>query len=342
MVTAAREGPPEALATFALRAVPWLSPLHDAALERVLSLGRLVRFRAGQTILAELESGEEMYLLLSGTARVTVQAGPRARRQVGHLGPGDPCGEVSALTQALRSATVVADGEVLALRLERAGFEELVLNHPQIAVHFARVLAQRFADTDAALESAIEAPPAVQGPTALPESHRGLGLAWRELVVARRRELPFLALVSFTAALAVVRGAAWALQLEGRELFGFLRGAYVTGIALVFASTALSLLRFRPALQRALALFFGAGLALILNELSVFLAFDIFYLDMTRRDPAMLFSVEALYRRGESVWAVALALAALSAVTFLRDFLRRSAYLVAGWIRRLGPGGRAP
>ncbi len=266
MVTAAREGPPEALATFALRAVPWLSPLHDAALERVLSLGRLVRFRAGQTILAELESGEEMYLLLSGTARVTVQAGPRARRQVGHLGPGDPCGEVSALTQALRSATVVADGEVLALRLERAGFEELVLNHPQIAVHFARVLAQRFADTDAALESAIEAPPAVQGPTALPESHRGLGLAWRELVVARRRELPFLALVSFTAALAVVRGAAWALQLEGRELFGFLRGAYVTGIALVFASTALSLLRFRPALQRALALFFGAGLALILER----------------------------------------------------------------------------
>lgn len=339
-MSAAREGPPEALATFALRAVPWLSPLCDAALDRVLSLGRLVRFRAGQTILAELEPGEEMYLLLSGAARVSVLAGPSARRQVGRLGPGDPCGEVSALTQALRSATVVAEGEVLALRLERAGFEELVLNHPQIAVHFARVLAHRLAETDAALEAAMGAAPSSAGPSPLPASHRGLGLAWRELVVARRRELPFLALVSFVAALVLVRGAAWTLQLGGRELFGFLRAAYVSGMALVFASTALSLLRFRQRLQRVLAVGFGAGLALILNELSVFLAFDIFYLDMTRRDPAMVFSVEALYRRSESVWAVALALAALSGLTYLRAFLRRSAYLVAGWLRsRLGRSG---
>jgi CRP-like cAMP-binding protein len=323
----------------ALRAVPWIAPLGEGALARIAALSTPVRFRAGQTILAELEPGEEMYLLLAGEARASLLAGPSSRRELGRLGPGDACGEISALTRALRSATVIAQSEVVALRLERAGVEELVLSHPRVAVHFARVLAERLADTDAALEAAIEgAPEPAQEPVAVPR--RGaLGLAWRELVVARRRELPFLALLAFAGALALTRASAWLLQLQGRELFGFLRGAYTSGIALVFASTAVGLLRYRLPLQRVVAVGFGTGLALILNELSVFLAFDTFYLDMTTRDPTMVFSVEQLYRRSESSWAVTLVLAALASLTFLHAFLRRALFVTLSALR---PSRRNP
>jgi hypothetical protein len=77
----------------------------------------------------------------------------------------------------------------------------------------------------------------------------------------------------------------------------------------------------------------GAGFALILNELSVFLAFDTFYLDMTTRDPAMAFNVEALYRRSESGRAVALMVAALLMLTYVRHFLQRSAFVLLSRLR---------
>ena len=48
-----------------------------------------------------------------------------------------------------------------------------------------------------------------------------IGRAFRELVVATRRELPFFALVAFIATLVVVRAGASLLQ--GRALFGLLR-----------------------------------------------------------------------------------------------------------------------
>jgi hypothetical protein len=99
------------------------------------------------------------------------------------------------------------------------------------------------------------------------------------------------------------------------------------------------LLRFRPQIQRAVALVYGVGFALILNELSVFLAFDIFYLDMTTQDPNLMLNVETLYRRTESRTAVTAMIAFLVLLTFLRRFLRRTAFVLRA---RIAAMGRAP
>ena len=144
--------------------------------------------------------------------------------------------------------------------------------------------------------------------------------AFRELVGSRLREPPFLAMLAFLITLVGIRVLAWMFQRAGVDLFGLLRSAYTTGIALVIASVATSFLRFSPRTRRAIAVTYGAGFALIFNELSVFLAFDTFYLDMTTRDPALAFSVESLYRRSESQWAVALALFILVQAAYLRRF----------------------
>jgi len=329
-----------------VRAVPWLAPLGPEALRRFQSVVRPVRFAPGATILAELEVGDELYVLTSGTARVTVLAGKGERREIATLGAGDACGEISVLTQDLRSATVTAATEVRALRLERPQFERLIASYPSIAVHFARVLATRLADADAALDELIDPPQPSQAgdpqsaidrlagrASAVVPERATLRRAWRELVVSRRREMPFVALASFLAVLLAVRLGVGALCLRGDGLFGFLRGAYTAGIALVFLSTAASLVRFRVGVQRVLAATFGAGFALILNELSVFLAFDTFYLNMTTRDPRMAFDVVALYRRSESEWAIALMGSLLVLLTYLRHFLRRSAFVLLAKVR---------
>ena len=170
--------------------------------------------------------------------------------------------------------------------------------------------------------------------TAANPAQATIGRAWKELVVSHRRDLPFLALASFLSVLLATRLLIGVLALGGDALFLTLRTLYTSGIALVFVSTAAALLRFRSRVQRALAVVFGAGLALILNALSVFLAFDTFYLDMTTRDPNMVFSVEKLYHRTESEIAIALMVALLVMLTYLRHFLRRATFVLVRQIRR--------
>jgi CRP-like cAMP-binding protein len=332
-----------------LKAVPWLSSLGEGALDEVAGAGQRVSFAPGGPLLVELEVGEELFILLEGNARVTVSAGGGSRRQLATLGPGDACGEMSLVTRELHSATVVAESEVLALRIERLAFERLVARHPHLAVHFARVLATRLCDTEQTLDALLrptgagadveETAGVLSGrsPAALPTGG-SLARAWREHIVSGRRELPFFALSSFLLTLCATRGSAALLSLAGRSLFGFLRGAYTLGILAVFITTALSLLRFRRKMLRILAIVYGIGFALILNELSVFLTFDTFYLDMTTRDPNLVFDVELLYRRSESQWAIALMVALLVQLTFFLRFYRRAFFVIGARVRSLVSG----
>jgi len=330
----------------ALRRVPWLAELGGEALAHVAGEATPVRFDSGKILMAELEGGENLYILLSGEAAVEVTSIGGSRRQIGTLGPGDACGEIAVLTRSLRSATVTARQPVRALRLERGDFEHLLACYPTIAVHFARLLSRRLSESDASLDALVAS--ASHGTTPAGESTQPLdddatpadaaqptlARAWRELMVSHRRELPFLTLASFLGVLLTVRVLIAALGLGGNALFVALRTLYTGGIAMVFLSTAAALLRFRITVQRALAVVFGAGFALILNCLSVFLAFDIFYLDMTTRDPKMVFRVEDLYHRTDSEIAIALMVALLVTLTYLRHFLHRAAFVLFARVRK--------
>jgi CRP-like cAMP-binding protein len=324
-----------------LRSVRWLASLGERALDEVVDAADSVAFAAGQVLVGELEVGDHCYLVLDGQARVTVAAGASGDVELGRLGPGDTCGELALLTHELRSATVTAIDRVTALRLDRAAFEALIARHPEIAAHFAREIGQRLADGDRALDALLhqqqplaEATRSLSGRTAAVSPVRGsLGRAWRELVVAHRQDLPFLALAGFVATMCAVRASVWLFETTGAPLFGLLRAAYTTGIALVIVSAATSFMRFSARVRRWIAIAYGVGFALIFNELSVFLAFDTFYLDMTTRDPNLIFDVEVLYRRAESQWAVALALAVLIQATYLRRFYSRARFILASRLR---------
>jgi CRP-like cAMP-binding protein len=325
----------------ALRGVRWLASLSEGALDDVIEAGTEVRFVAGKTLIGELESGDELFVLVEGSARATVAAGQATPLQVGTLGPGDTCGELSLVTRELRSATITAETEVRALRIERLDFDELLKRHPQIAAHFAHEVAGRLRDVDAALdgmlERGMEAPAAkkLTGHMAAVTPTRGsFARAWRELVISRSRELPFVALVSFLITLVTIRLLVWVATAAGAPLFLLLRSAYTSGITLVLLSTATALMRFRPSTRRLIAIGCGIGFALIVNELSVFLAFDVFYIDMTTRDPAMVFDVEQLYRRSETEWAVALLALFLIQATYLGRFYRRVGFILGARLRR--------
>jgi hypothetical protein len=244
---------------------------------------------------------------------------------------------MSSITGELRSATITATTAVEALVIADADFDRLRERRPAVALRLVRVLADRLAASERSVEALlVSTERAERAPHGHHEARRGsVWRAWRELVVSRRRDLAFLTLASFVTTLVAIRVLVFTsfwLELAPRAL---LRSAYLTGFALLIGSSCASLLTFRPSVRRAIALLYGVGLALILNELGVTLAFDIFFKDIHTPDPDVPFDIERLYRRTEPVRAIFVGFLVLVQAAYLRRFYRRAVFVIATRARKL-------
>ena len=318
-----------------LRQVDFLSSLDDETLAELAAHARVIRRRAGTRIVGELESGADVFVVLAGEAEVSVEPRAGKRQLLGTLSAGRAFGEMSSLTGGLRSATVVATSDVELLQIADADFDRLRECRPEVAVVLLRTLAKRLADADRAIDGLLSEQVAEPAAAAVPVEHSSLRRVWRELVVNRHRDLPFLTLAAFVLTLVAVRVSIYVsfrLDLAPREA---LRTAYVTGFALLFASAATALLTFRPGVRRLVAIAYGIGVALIFNELGVTLAFDVFYKDIHTADPQHAFDVEHLYRRTEPLRAIAIGLVVLIQAAYLRTFYRRVWFIAKTRLRRL-------
>jgi CRP-like cAMP-binding protein len=129
-----------------LAEVPLLEGLSKRHLRRVAKLARIRRFASGSPMVRAGDSGRSFYVLLDGNAKV-VRPGARSRR----LGTGDYFGEMALIDDSPRSADVVADGDVLALTIDRPGFTKLLRAEPALAQALLRTLAARLRAAEASL-----------------------------------------------------------------------------------------------------------------------------------------------------------------------------------------------
>jgi CRP-like cAMP-binding protein len=318
-----------------LRSIEFLAPLDDDTLADFARRARVARHAQGETIVGELESGADVFVVVSGRAEVVVEPHGGARRVLHVLEPGSAFGEMASLTGELRSATVIATDDVELLVIRDADFDQLRERRPEVAVALLRTLGKRLVDANRAID-ALLADPATAADAAPATTARGsIRRVWRELVVNHHHELPFLTLAAFVVTLVVIRLTVYLsfrLDIAPR---GLLRAAYITGFALLFLSAASAVLAFRPQVRRLVALAYGVGAALIFNELGVTLAFDIFFKDIHTPDPDVAFDVERLYRRTEPLRAITIGLVVLIQVVYLRPFYRRAWFIVTTRARRL-------
>ena len=129
-----------------LAEVPLFDGISKRHLRRVAKLARIRRFASGAAMVRAGDPGKTFYVLLDGNAKV-VRRGARSIR----LGMGDYFGEMALLDDAPRSADVVADGDVLALTIDRAGFTKLLRAEPLLAQALLRTLAARLRAAEASL-----------------------------------------------------------------------------------------------------------------------------------------------------------------------------------------------
>jgi CRP/FNR family cyclic AMP-dependent transcriptional regulator len=131
----------------ALERVPLFAGLTRRHLRKVAGASTVTLVPAGQHIVREGFSAEAFYIVLEGEAVVT------GTPAISHLRAGDFCGELGLLDGSPRSASVMAETDVVAVRLPRKEFLDLVDHRPEIARALLADLAARVRRLETALRA---------------------------------------------------------------------------------------------------------------------------------------------------------------------------------------------
>lgn len=136
-----------------LRRVPLFTSVPTAKLKLLAFTSDRVVFAPEQALMRQGETGDAAYLILSGEADVIVDTanGPL---KVATVGKNDFVGEMAILRDMPRSATVTAACKVMALKITKEIFLQLIADSPGIALEILRILTQRLEATTIALSQA--------------------------------------------------------------------------------------------------------------------------------------------------------------------------------------------
>jgi CRP/FNR family cyclic AMP-dependent transcriptional regulator len=99
-------------------------------------------FPAGSNVLTIEQPGEAVYIILHGTVKIHVEQGS-GDVILSILGSGDLLGEMSLIDSVGRSASAVTLEDSLMLWMDKATFEYLLDNFPQVSRNLVRILTAR-------------------------------------------------------------------------------------------------------------------------------------------------------------------------------------------------------
>lgn len=107
------------------------------------------RFARGQALFHEGQLPDRVVLMQSGCVKVTCTTTTGREIVLAFRGPGELVGELAAIDDEPRSATIVAVESVEALTLTPRDFLAFLETHPAASLALVRVLSRRLRDADA-------------------------------------------------------------------------------------------------------------------------------------------------------------------------------------------------
>jgi serine/threonine protein phosphatase PrpC/CRP-like cAMP-binding protein len=138
-----------------LHKMPLFRHLTYQELVRLLNITEVRAFDTDQRIVEEGDEGDELFIMLTGQARVH-----SGEAVLTHLGPGQHLGEMALVDKAPRSASVSADEPSKLLVIRRRDFFDIIRKDHAIAVKllwsFLGVLTERLRATNRELGEARE------------------------------------------------------------------------------------------------------------------------------------------------------------------------------------------
>jgi pSer/pThr/pTyr-binding forkhead associated (FHA) protein len=137
-----------------LSEVMFFKQLKTTQLTLLAQEAQIQTYGHGDILWRQGDPADELMIVTAGTADVLVQS-EEGQRWVGNVEQGQVLGELGVLTQATRSATVVAAAatvQVLVIKADR--FEELLNHNAPMVRQFLRMVSDRLQDTLAQLSDA--------------------------------------------------------------------------------------------------------------------------------------------------------------------------------------------
>ncbi|MCH7625345.1 MAG: cyclic nucleotide-binding domain-containing protein [Chloroflexi bacterium] len=123
--------------------------MSEDQLESISSFTFRKAFGPGELIIEEGETGNGLYIIISGNVEILKGLGTDKTVVLGQRASGEVFGEMALLGEWPRTATVRSMDQVECLGIDRWVFLTLLDRQPQIGINMLQILAQRLRESDA-------------------------------------------------------------------------------------------------------------------------------------------------------------------------------------------------
>jgi CRP/FNR family cyclic AMP-dependent transcriptional regulator len=126
-----------------LAQVPLFEGLSRRHLRQIAEHADEISFRERELIVEAGQPGGTFFVIVEGEVRVV-----RDDRTIARAGPGEFFGEISLLDGGPRTASVIAETPVVAIRLFKASFDKVVREEPRVAGKILAEVARRLREAE--------------------------------------------------------------------------------------------------------------------------------------------------------------------------------------------------
>jgi len=126
-----------------LKSVDLFKKIPAEDLSRVAFISQEINFDDKEMFIKQGDDGDCLYLILQGKVSILVND-----KVVAQLGEKSAVGEMAILDNEPRSASVVASGPVMALRIDQEDFQQLMGEKSEIAYGIIQVLIHRLREAN--------------------------------------------------------------------------------------------------------------------------------------------------------------------------------------------------
>lgn len=126
---------------------PFFEPLSDAQRDQVISkAGTIEAYEDGEYILKTGDPADFLFVIISGQVAVVV-GDDEDEMEITRLEPSQMVGEMAVILNEKRTASCVARGKTLILKLQKEVFRKVVMAIPEASMSMMRMLAERLKKT---------------------------------------------------------------------------------------------------------------------------------------------------------------------------------------------------
>jgi CRP-like cAMP-binding protein len=134
-----------------LGGIPLFHGLPDPLLDQISSFSRIRNYRSSHRIIQANDLGSELFLVLSGSVKVSIEDREGREIILAVVYPPDFFGEVSLWDNGTRTANVSALELTRVVAIEKEPFLRLIREYPEITLRLLSALSARLRETDGKL-----------------------------------------------------------------------------------------------------------------------------------------------------------------------------------------------